>query len=248
MNFLNLKEQYLKNGFFIVRNFFSEEDLGLVLKDIFSQNDVETYYDKFHNLRRIEKLYDKSPRLLNLNNQILLFLEEVLGEEMIIFKDKFNAKPPGAEGFFAHYDGIFLWDDCNGVKKEGWYEYANDFTNVLIALDESDSSNGTIEVAKKDDLIFNDLFLNTVQNGTPELTQAVEKARVFNKIDLNIGDVVVFNHKCPHRSSSNQSNKDRRILYYTYNKLVDGDHYKRYFSDKKASNPGSKISKALSKV
>ena len=29
----------------------------------------------------------------------------------LIFKDKYNAKPPGGKGFFPHFDGIFEFKD-----------------------------------------------------------------------------------------------------------------------------------------
>ena len=33
---------------------------------------------------------------------------------------------------------------------------------------------------------------------------------------LNIGDIVIFSNTCPHRSKKNNSEKNRRVLYYTY--------------------------------
>ena len=219
----------------------------ILLTDIFSADCTHRYKDKYSNLRRIEKIYDKSESLCNLNNDLIEFLENIFDEKMTIFKDKYNSKPPGGEGFYAHYDGIFLWRDQNNSEKKGWYEYSNCFFNVLIALNSSDFSNGTIEIAKIDNLSFDGLLRNTMQNGTPELTKTAEKQRKFNKIDLDVGDIVVFSHKCPHRSSENKSERERGVLYYTYNKLKDGDYYHQYFSDKETSNPGSFVSKALSK-
>ena len=42
----------------------------------------------------------------------------------------------------------------------------------------------------------------------------------------------------------NKSSKSRMTLYYTYNKLSDGDNYKKYFKDKE--NSKNKTSKSLS--
>ena len=36
----------------------------------------------------------------------------------MIFKDKFNAKPPGGDGFYAHFDGIFNFVNQNNEKKK----------------------------------------------------------------------------------------------------------------------------------
>ena len=40
-------------------------------------------------------------------------LLDIFNEEFLIFKDKFNAKPPGGNGFFPHFDGIFEFKDKN---------------------------------------------------------------------------------------------------------------------------------------
>ena len=43
---------------------------------------------------------------------------DIFQEKMTIFKDKFNSKPPGGEGFYAHYDGIFLWKNKKNFEKK----------------------------------------------------------------------------------------------------------------------------------
>ena len=246
LNNENLKKEYKNKGFFVVKNFLNINP-ELLLNDILSAPSTERYNDKYSKPRRIERIFDKSESLVKLNNDIICLLENIFQEKMTIFKDKFNSKPPGGEGFYAHYDGIFLWKNKKNFEKKGWYEYTDCFFNVLIALDSSDFSNGTIEIAKIDNLSFDDLLLNTMQNGTPELEKSEEEKRKFNRIDLAVGDIVIFSHKCAHRSAENKSHNERRIIYYTYNKLKDGDFYNQYFEDKKNSNPGSLMSKALSK-
>jgi len=246
MNYASLKDKFDTDGYFILKNQF-DIDTKLIIKDILNAKDTEVYFDNKNILRRVEKLFNKSPRLIELNTKILELLEEIFGTEMSIFKDKYNCKPQNGEGFYAHYDGIFTWNDINNNEKKGWYEYTDFFVNVLIALDFSNESNGTIEIAKVDNLDFDHLIANTRRNGTPQLTSSYEAEKEFLPIELKAGDMVIFSHKCPHRSKKNLSSKDRRILYYTYNIKSDGDFYEKYFSDKKTSNPGVKLSKALSK-
>ncbi len=43
-------------------------------------------------------------------------------------------------------------------KKRGWYEYSNKFINCLVALDNCNKKNGTIELAKSDNLSFENLI------------------------------------------------------------------------------------------
>ncbi len=237
------KNIFLQKGFFIKRNFFDKKIIKKILSEIKIAKGVTKYYDKKNNIRRVEKLYNKGYFLKYLNHNIELFLTGIFNKKLTIFKDKFNAKPPRGEGFYAHYDGIFYFKDKKNKKKRGWYEYSNFFVNVLIALDSSNKKNGTIEIAKKHNGNFNKLLKNTYQDGTPNIIENIEKKIYFKPIILKVGDIVVFSNTCPHRSDKNYSNKPRRNLYYTYTYGSDKSLYKRYFKDKQ--NSKNKTSKSL---
>ena len=56
--------------------------------------------------------------------------------------------------------------------------------------------------------------------------------------------MVIFSNRCPHRSQKNDSDKNRRILYYTYSLSKNGSKYDQYFEDKQKSK---NLSKALEK-
>ena len=160
MNKFNKK--YSENGFLIEKNYFNKDDVNKITNEIQNlKKNVDLYYDKKGKLRRIERLYDKGESLNLANSKIMDLLKKIFETSFTIFKDKFNAKPPGGEGFFAHYDGIFKFRNEKNELKKGWYEYGNIFVNVLIALDQFDETNGTIEIAKADEGNFDELFLNT---------------------------------------------------------------------------------------
>ena len=52
--------------------------------------------------------------------------------------------------------------------------------------------------------------------------------------------MLIFLHSCPHRSNKNNSNKNRRIIYYTYTQKKYGSKYNQYFKDKESSKNTSK--------
>jgi ectoine hydroxylase-related dioxygenase (phytanoyl-CoA dioxygenase family) len=151
----------------------------------------------------------------------------------------------GGEGFFAHYDGIFMFKDENGADRKGWYEYTDNFVNVLVALDPCNKENGTIEIAKVHNGSFENLLLNTKQNGTPEILDKIKTKINFYTIELNTGDIVIFNNLCPHKSEKNNSKQNRGTLYYTYTQEKHGSFYEKHFIDKK--NSKNNKSKSLSK-
>ena len=142
--------------------------------------------------------------------------------------------------FFAHYDGFFHFINSNDEKKNGWYEYGDFFINALVAIDNCNKENGALELAKSHSGNFDDLLKNTKQNGTPALKEEVESKTIFELINLDIGDMVIFSNTCPHRSKKNDTNKSRRIIYYTYSLAKNGSKYDEYFEDKEKSKNESK--------
>jgi 2-aminoethylphosphonate dioxygenase len=241
----SLRKEYSDYGFFIKQNFLDIHSVEKIIDEIGAlKENIDIYYDKKGNLRRIEKFYNKGESLLSANKKISIFLKEIFNIDFTIFKDKFNAKPPGGEGFFAHYDGVFNFKNEKNEDKNGWYEYGDLFVNVLIALDPCNAENGTIEIASSHNKSFNELLSNTKKNGTPDILAEVEKELKFNIINLKRGDIVIFNNTCPHRSKKNNSKTDRKTLYYTYTPLKYGSKYEEYFNDKLKSK--NKSSKSLS--
>jgi ectoine hydroxylase-related dioxygenase (phytanoyl-CoA dioxygenase family) len=241
--FNNLKKEYSQKGYFTIRNVFSEATINNLNNEIKVAQNIDKYFDKNNEIRRIERLFNKGKELNSINQKFLEIIKNIFEEDYNIFKDKFNAKPAGGEGFFAHYDGVFIFEDKNNEKKNGWYEYSDCFINILLALDPCNKKNGTIEISKIHNENFENLLLNTKNNGTPDLLEEVENKLIFEPIELNAGDLVIFSNQCPHRSKKNFSNSSRRTLYYTYTPARLGSFYEKYFDDKK--NSKNKTSKSL---
>ena len=244
MKIIECVNTFNKRGYFVIKNVFSDKFVKKIIFDCENIKNAKIYYDRIGHIRRIERLYDKSANLKQLNKKILNLLKKIFKEHFYIFKDKYNAKPPCGEGFYAHYDGIFTFKNSVGKIEKGWYKYTDFFVNVLIALDECNIDNGTIEIAEAHSEEYHKLLLNTKQNGTPDLIESVENNIKFNPIELDMGDIVIFSNTCPHRSKKNKSNDNRQTLYYTYSLLKDGSFYEEYFKDKPESKNTS--SKSLS--
>ena len=240
-NMKNLMNEYNEVGYFI-QKIFLEDFINSLLKDIESAKkleDVDLYSDRSGLFRRLERLYDKGKNLNQLNIKIIEFLKKTFNKSFLIFKDKFNSKPPGGEGYKAHFDGIFKFFDENNKEKNGWYEYSDIFVNVLVSLDQADDKNGTLQISQAHKKSFNDLYSKTLKDGSPNLTKEFESSLKFKSIKLDAGDILVFDNRCPHRSQKNNSDKSRRILYYTYSPESYGSYYEKYFKDKKNSKNSS---------
>ena len=240
INFLDLKKKFDNEGYFVLKNFINKDFISHLIDEINNSPNTVKYFDNLKNLRRIEKLYNKGQYLISMNEKILTFLKDIFDKDFLIFKDKFNAKPPGGEGFMAHYDGIFEFINSNNEKKRGWYEYGDFFISALVAIDKCNKVNGALEIAKSHKGNFDQLYENTKKDGTPALSNDAESKTIFNLIDLEAGDMIIFSNKCPHRSKKNNSKEVRRILYYTYTLSENGSKYDQYFEDKENSKNKSK--------
>ena len=229
---------YLSQGYAVAPKLVSPSEISLLLADcanITNKAGVEVMCEKDSDVvRRVERIYDKTPAFVELNLKLMAFLAEQFQVPFVLFKDKINFKAPGAPGFRPHYDGVFSWKDLDGQEQQGWFYYANEFFNVLVALDECTVDNGTIEIAP---VVLYDNFEEYVDDTVKEPLDPYLKPEIagnmqFEPIIMKPGDVVVFSSRCPHRSGTNTTNKHRRLMYYTYNLASDGEHRQQYFNDK----------------
>jgi len=243
LNLLKIQLMFEKKGYCIIPNVFNVNVVDEMNKEIASINDADIYLDSKGSLRRIERFYNKTKYLNQAHLECVKVLKEKFNSNFSIFKDKYNAKPPGGEGFFSHFDGVFIFKDSADKERRGWYEYSDYFINILIALDPCNLENGTLQIANSINLNFNELMELTKKNGTPDLNEDFEKTLLFEPVILNKGDMVLFLNTCPHKSTKNKSLNDRRTLYYTYTK-GDSSYYNEYFSDKLSSK--NDTSKSLS--
>ena len=236
----HLRKKLNSKGYLILDQYFPEADLNgfdPALEKVVSSNDVEIYNDRSGNLRRLEQFTKKSSFFSELDERVRELLKDMTGSEYCLFKDKINFKPPGGEGFHAHYDGVFRFDD-GGIMRDGWYEYSDTFLNVLIAIDDFTIENGALEVARIHKGSFEELLQNTKQDGSPDLLDDVVAKCEFIPVLVKRGGVVIFSNLCPHQSAPNKSSSPRGSIYLTYNEKSDGDNYEQYFKDKKkSSNP-----------
>ena len=173
-------------------------------------------------INRIENFYPHHPGFKAVfdGDKLLGRVSDLLGEPAVLFKDKINFKLPGGGGFEPHQD-----------QQAGWSTYAPLFVTVLVAIDDATEANGCLELAAGHHT--RGLIGREWAPLSAEDLRGVE----FTACPTAPGDAVFFDSFVPHRSGPNLSHEPRRVLYVTYNRLVDGDHRNRYYADKRKSYP-----------
>lgn len=167
-----------------------------------------------HALRMVEPLIDLSPTLaaLTQDRRILQPLEQIYGEEALLFEDKLNYKPARVgSGFSMHQDSSY------------WTQYSRNIISVFIHLDDATTENGCLEVVPG-------FHTRGLVNWSSERDHSVVDDEIMNAERIvataKAGDVLLFHCLTPHASGPNRTNKGRRALVLSYNPASDGNQYR----------------------
>jgi ectoine hydroxylase-related dioxygenase (phytanoyl-CoA dioxygenase family) len=147
-------------------------------------------------------------------------VSELLGEQAVLFKDKINFKLPGGDGFREHQD-----------VQAGWDDYADLHITAMVALDETNEENGSLE------MIAGMHKQGILGSKWAPLTDDDTREVPYQAVHCQPGDAVFFDSFAPHRSQPNRTDRARRVLYITYNKQSEGDSRVQYYADKRKNYP-----------
>jgi ectoine hydroxylase-related dioxygenase (phytanoyl-CoA dioxygenase family) len=182
----------------------------------------------------LDPVVDLDPFLASLarDARVLDQLAAALGEPVHPFKDKLIFKPPGASGYGLHQDYI------------AWPDFPESCTILVIPLDPSTPHCGGLEVYPG---LHRHGYLAPEDGEYHVLPEEAVAGHASQEITMQPGDALIFSGLLPHRSGVNQSNHQRRHLYFSYNAQSDGgdlreDHYRAYRDWYAQRNPWSKES------
>ena len=147
-------------------------------------------------------------------------VSQLLGSKAVLFKEKINMKMPGGDGFKPHQDA-----------QAGWNRYAGFHITALVSVDPATLENGCLEMVRG----WHDKGL--VGDEWQPLDDRVIHSMTFEPCPTEPGDAVFFDSYAPHQSVPNLTDRRRRVLYVTYNRLSEGNHRAQYYVDKRLSFP-----------
>lgn len=225
-------QDFRRQGYLVVRRLFDAaetRDITQWTEEVAAYPEVPGKYMMYFEqsalepgrriLNRIEDIepYHKGFSRLFQGEKLQGIVAELFGEQAVLYKDKINFKMPGGEGFRAHQD-----------VQAGWDAYASLHITALVSIDASTMENGCLEMAA-----------GCHRSGLlgEKWKPLEEDALDYTPVTTAPGDAVFFDSYAPHRSKPNMTDKPRRVLYVTYNRLSEGDHRRQYYQDKRRNYP-----------
>jgi len=157
-------------------------------------------------------------------------VSELMDEDMVLFKEKLNLKPPGGAGFCPHLDTPSL---RVAFGKDG----PQTFVTVMIAIDDMTSRNGCLRVCKGPWSSRNHTpTIAGEADGNPDgegrqgaISICFAENQIYEELPCIGGKMIVFNGWCPHRSSINTTHFPRRAVFLTYNPSREGYFHDKYY-------------------
>ncbi len=211
-----IKRLYLKNGWVKIDNFYTPGECDIVLDWITNCDGLkdltfmQPQYEKGGKIiKKIRRLfwYDESfwnDFLYNQTNTISFIKKFVDFKPALIFHAAF-LKPKYIGSKIHFHQDKALWD----------YNY-QDAINFWVALDNSNNNNGCIRLALKSHLSGLIEHQSDEQNDHPYIPESKLENFDIESIEMEKGDVLIWNPLLVHGSGYNKSKNDRRAMVLVF--------------------------------
>ena len=228
-------DQYQSNGFTILKNFFSNNEIKKILFELKKVKKIlprikkkkifhKTKDGKINTIHNIQEFYKKKKfeKIVN-KKKLLIIIKKILGKKIEIRNIEFFLKPKKTGLASPFHQDNFYWNIIDSKAMNLW-----------IACSESKKSNGGIcylQGSNKMGTIRHELsyMKGSSQQISPEILSKLNFPKKFPS--LKIGDCLIHHPEVIHGSLKNLSNKDRiglSISFMSKNAKVDDLKIKSY--------------------
>jgi phytanoyl-CoA hydroxylase len=221
---------YNENGFVILDPLFDESELILLRKaadELLEKSGpvdpdnprIQIEEERLNGqmiVRKIEPVFDVVPALEELvyDKRMTAPAAQIFGEDVFLFEDKLNYKPPRiGSPYPLHQDYAY------------WQEYTDQLITVTLLFDDATKENGCLRFvpgSHKKGLIDR-------QEDHPRIIQfEINDPSIAVDAPGKAGSIILFSCYTAHHSFPNRTNQGRRAVLYTYNPASDGNTYPIY--------------------
>jgi ectoine hydroxylase-related dioxygenase (phytanoyl-CoA dioxygenase family) len=214
------KAQYNSDGYLIIRDFLSKEEINL-LHDIATKDNIlkDHAIDLNDQSGKRTKLTlwftpgNDTFGLLTRSQRIISALQTLLGDgEVCHFHSKLMQKEP-------QVGGAWEWHQDYGYWYKNGFLFPNAMISMMVALTEATKENGCLQVLKGSHKMgrLEHLFAGEQQGADMPFVE--ESLKLFERVyvELNPGDFLFFHSNILHMSEANLSSRPRWSLISAYN-------------------------------
>jgi len=221
------KIKYFSEGYLLVKNLFSKEEMDIVKRKILLMNELNEQLKIVKNKQEINEhpsfdtifvwndtnsndIFAK----IGKSNKILDRMSEIYDDDVYCYHNKITLKFPGIVGFNPHQD-YYYWNKFGVPLPEAHA--------VFVAIDPCDTENGCLQIIPKTHLLG---ILPHDNWGKGDSDNGIKKETYLSLLDqgykpipiiMEPGDVVFFHGNTVHLSDDNNSDKSRLALIVTLN-------------------------------
>jgi ectoine hydroxylase-related dioxygenase (phytanoyl-CoA dioxygenase family) len=222
MNLKNLtheqQQDFLDNGFLIIRNYYSETEINKLQKKAFNDDNLyKNAWDKTDASGTISKvslwqeLGDDLYSMFSRGKRLVDAATDLLGEPVLHTTTKIMMKEPFVGGAWEWHQDYGYWATDN-------YHLYPRLVSCMIAINEATEENGCLEVLRGSHHIGRINHLKTGDQKGADLTFVEEalKHHELVKVELKPGDTLFFHCNLLHKSNQNKSKHPRWAMIAAY--------------------------------
>jgi ectoine hydroxylase-related dioxygenase (phytanoyl-CoA dioxygenase family) len=217
---------YERDGYIVVRNLFSEEEIDLLGQAARNDNEMDKSSserdDGEGNAVRLalwnhpgDGIYGMFSRCQKMVNRV----EEILREEVYHYHSKMILKDAKVGGAWAWHQDYGYWYQ-NGVLSPN-------LCSVMIAVDQATIENGCMQVIKGSHKLgrINHILSGDQAGADMERVEEAKKRLDLVHVTMEPGDALFFHSNTLHASDANESDHPRWAMICCYN-AASNDPYK----------------------
>jgi len=212
------QESYQKDGYVIIREFFSPAEVGLLLETYNNDKlikDSAINVDDNSGLNSKLTLWYKSGDdiygAFSRSERVVLGLEMILGDKPALYHTKIMQKEPKVGGAWEWHQDYGYWYDNGFLLPE--------MLSVMVAATRANKANGCLQVLKGSHKIgrINHGFIGEQIGADIKRVNAAKNNMELVYVELEPGDTLFFHGNLLHRSDANTSDTARFSLISAYN-------------------------------
>lgn len=212
-------ESYHRDGFLILPQLFSSEEIALLYSVATDESVTSHSFDLNDQEGRKTKLTlwftagDDSFGLMSRCQRMVESVRQLLGSgEVCHFHSKIMQKQP-------RVGGAWEWHQDYGYWYKNGFLFPEAMISVMLALTDANKENGCLQVLKGTHKMqrFEHTFIGEQQGADPDFVLEAEKISELVYCELKAGDVLFFHPNILHRSEANLSDNPRWSVISAYN-------------------------------